>query len=97
MGQRTHDIPDFRLLSAAERSQLAEAIWDRFVATHPESQVQSSTGVQEFARPEVDETHPAPARSWAAARADHLMSTRPAATRPMPAKSTATKPSTRNF
>ncbi|MBL8519006.1 MAG: hypothetical protein JNM76_18750 [Betaproteobacteria bacterium] len=31
------DLPDFRELSSAARSRLAEAIWERFVAAHPES------------------------------------------------------------
>lgn len=76
MGQLDRDLPDFRQLSFAERSKLAEAIWESFVAAHPESLSKTSTQAQEFARPEVEDHHAGAAQSWAAARAERLGPTR---------------------
>ncbi|MDX2219347.1 MAG: hypothetical protein SF172_10020 [Burkholderiales bacterium] len=76
MGQLNRNLPDFRLLSSAERSKLAEDIWEHFVAAHPESAGGQPAPVQEFARPEPDIDRSAPTRSWSAARAGHLAQTR---------------------
>lgn len=75
MGQLPHDLPDFRQLSSAERSKLAEAIWERFVATHPESAGRASGEVQEFARPDIDGQRSSVARSLSEVRAQRSATT----------------------
>lgn len=68
MGQLPRDFPDFRQLSTAERTRLAEELWERFVAAHPESRARSFAPVQEFARPELDDRQPVAAQSRSGAR-----------------------------